>query len=84
MVEVTSGFEMREQIYSKLFAHQREGVAWLWGLHCKKKGGILADDMGLGKTVQVRPVTLHRCSARFDLKKPRAQQKFVKKSVGNF
>eukprot|EP00873_Tetraselmis_striata_P042879 jgi/Tetstr1/463143/TSEL_008077.t1 len=36
-----------------LYAHQREGVAWLWGLHRMGRGGILADDMGLGKTMQV-------------------------------
>lgn len=37
-----------------LFPHQREGLRWLWSLHCQGKGGILGDDMGLGKTMQVR------------------------------
>lgn len=36
-----------------LYPHQREGLEWLWSLHCKGKGGILGDDMGLGKTMQV-------------------------------
>ena len=42
-------------MYDRMFAHQREGVAWLWGLHLKgdQQGGILADDMGMGKTFQV-------------------------------
>jgi len=40
-------------VYDRLFAYQRQGVAWLWNLHQKGFGGILADDMGLGKTVQV-------------------------------
>lgn len=36
-----------------LYPHQREGLKWLWSLHCKGKGGILGDDMGLGKTMQI-------------------------------
>ncbi|KAJ4715246.1 Chromatin remodeling 24 [Melia azedarach] len=36
-----------------LFPHQREGLRWLWSLHCQGKGGILGDDMGLGKTMQI-------------------------------
>ena len=32
--------------------YQVEGVNFLYGLFCQKRGGILADDMGLGKTVQ--------------------------------
>lgn len=31
-----------------LYPHQVEGVRWLWSLHCRQRGGILADDMGLG------------------------------------
>lgn len=31
-----------------------EGVRWLFDLHVRKEGGILADEMGhLGKTMQV-------------------------------
>jgi len=40
-------------VYARLFAYQRQGVAWLWNLFQKGMGGILADEMGLGKTVQV-------------------------------
>ncbi|XP_047330886.1 protein CHROMATIN REMODELING 24 [Impatiens glandulifera] len=36
-----------------LFPHQRDGLKWLWSLHCQVKGGILGDDMGLGKTMQI-------------------------------
>jgi len=40
-------------VYDRLFAYQRQGVAWLWNLYQKGFGGILADEMGLGKTVQI-------------------------------
>ncbi|PKA64751.1 DNA repair and recombination protein RAD54 [Apostasia shenzhenica] len=36
-----------------LYPHQREGLKWLWSLHCHGTGGILGDDMGLGKTMLV-------------------------------
>uniref|UniRef100_A0A1D1Y0H2 DNA excision repair protein ERCC-6-like n=1 Tax=Anthurium amnicola TaxID=1678845 RepID=A0A1D1Y0H2_9ARAE len=36
-----------------LFPHQRDGLRWLWSLHCGGTGGILGDDMGLGKTMQI-------------------------------
>ncbi|CAN6444486.1 unnamed protein product [Victoria cruziana] len=36
-----------------LYPHQREGLKWLWDIHCKLGGGILGDDMGLGKTMQI-------------------------------
>ncbi|KAH0463984.1 hypothetical protein IEQ34_006770 [Dendrobium chrysotoxum] len=36
-----------------LYPHQREGLKWLWSLHCRGTGGILGDDMGLGKTMQI-------------------------------
>ncbi|XBJ10545.1 hypothetical protein VPH35_015395 [Triticum aestivum] len=39
--------------FKMLYAHQREGLSWLWSLHCRETGGILGDDMGLGKTMQV-------------------------------
>ncbi|XP_067932031.1 DNA excision repair protein ERCC-6-like isoform X3 [Watersipora subatra] len=50
---VGNGFYLHQDLYSKLYPHQKEGLLWLWGLHKKCKGGILADDMGLGKTIQV-------------------------------
>ncbi|XP_065875193.1 protein CHROMATIN REMODELING 24 isoform X2 [Euphorbia lathyris] len=41
------------QIAKMLYPHQRDGLKWLWSLHCQGKGGILGDDMGLGKTMQI-------------------------------
>ncbi|XP_052190509.1 protein CHROMATIN REMODELING 24 isoform X2 [Diospyros lotus] len=40
-------------IAKMLYPHQRDGLKWLWSLHCQSKGGILGDDMGLGKTMQI-------------------------------
>ncbi|XP_041750978.1 DNA excision repair protein ERCC-6-like [Coregonus clupeaformis] len=49
-----SGLMLFKEMYDKLYDHQQEGVAFLYGLHRDgHKGGILADDMGLGKTIQV-------------------------------
>lgn len=46
-------FLLPSEIFSSLFPHQKDGLEWLWRLHCEKSGGgILADDMGLGKTRQ--------------------------------
>ncbi|KAH7648094.1 Swi SNf2 RAD26 [Cryptosporidium bovis] len=42
-----------EKIWKSLYYHQREGVLWMWDLHCNNHGGILADEMGLGKSVTV-------------------------------
>ncbi|XP_031473665.1 SNF2 domain-containing protein ENL1 isoform X2 [Nymphaea colorata] len=41
------------KVAKMLFPHQREGLKWLWDIHCKLGGGILGDDMGLGKTMQI-------------------------------
>jgi len=49
-----STYQLPAKIAKMLFPHQREGLTWLWSLHCLGKGGILGDDMGLGKTMQVR------------------------------
>ncbi|KAK9068214.1 hypothetical protein SSX86_012325 [Deinandra increscens subsp. villosa] len=46
-------FTLPSKISNILYPHQREGLKWLWSLHCKGKGGILGDDMGLGKTMQI-------------------------------
>jgi hypothetical protein len=46
-------YKLPGKIFKMLFAHQREGLRWLWVLHCRGTGGILGDDMGLGKTMQV-------------------------------
>lgn len=42
-----------ENIARMLYPHQKDGLKWLWSLHCMPSGGILGDDMGLGKTMQV-------------------------------
>ncbi|CAN1168892.1 Protein CHROMATIN REMODELING 24 [Linum perenne] len=46
-------YKLPGKISTMLFPHQREGLRWLWSLHCQGKGGILGDDMGLGKTMQI-------------------------------
>lgn len=48
-----STFKLQGRIATMLYPHQRDGLQWLWSLHCLGKGGILGDDMGLGKTMQV-------------------------------
>ncbi|KAK2656287.1 hypothetical protein Ddye_009339 [Dipteronia dyeriana] len=48
-----SSYTLCGRIAKMLFPHQREGLRWLWSLHCQGKGGILGDDMGLGKTMQI-------------------------------
>ena len=43
-----------EELVSRLYAHQQQGVEWMNSLHSSTyTGGILGDDMGLGKTFQV-------------------------------
>ncbi|KAG9444104.1 hypothetical protein H6P81_015444 [Aristolochia fimbriata] len=46
-------FVLLGTIGKTLYPHQREGIRWLWSLHCMRTGGILGDDMGLGKTMQI-------------------------------
>ncbi|XP_054724958.1 DNA excision repair protein ERCC-6-like [Uloborus diversus] len=53
MMEVAKGFKVHHSIYKKLYPYQRDGVAWMWQLYNRHKGGVLGDDMGLGKTFQV-------------------------------
>ncbi|KAJ6775137.1 hypothetical protein OIU79_018338 [Salix purpurea] len=48
-----SKYKLPGTIAKMLYPHQREGLTWLWSLHCRGKGGILGDDMGLGKTMQI-------------------------------
>ncbi|XXG39393.1 hypothetical protein AAC387_Pa01g0359 [Persea americana] len=50
---VSSTYMLPGRIAKMLYPHQREGLNWLWALHCKPSGGILGDDMGLGKTMQI-------------------------------
>lgn len=45
-------FAMQASLYTRLLPYQRDGVRWLWELHCAATGGILGDEMGLGKTCQ--------------------------------
>lgn len=51
-------YKLHGKIANMLYPHQRDGLNWLWSLHCQGKGGILGDDMGLGKTMQVKLITL--------------------------
>jgi len=46
-----STYKLEGKIAKMLYPRQREGLKWLWSLHCQGKGGILGDDMGLGKTI---------------------------------
>ncbi|MED6135125.1 Protein CHROMATIN REMODELING 24 [Stylosanthes scabra] len=46
-------YKLPSKIAKMLYPHQRDGLKWLWSLHCLGKGGILGDDMGLGKTMQI-------------------------------
>lgn len=41
--------KLPQSIFSKLFEHQRVGVAWMHNLFKKSMGGVLGDDMGMGK-----------------------------------
>lgn len=50
--EVAEGLRCPRWLWEALYAHQQEGVRWLWNLHQQNVGGVLADDLGLGKTVQ--------------------------------
>ncbi|XP_044335848.1 SNF2 domain-containing protein ENL1 [Triticum aestivum] len=45
-------YRLPARVFKMLYADQREGLSWLWSLHCRETGGILGDDMGLGKTMQ--------------------------------
>jgi SNF2 family DNA or RNA helicase len=44
--ETEGGLCVPKTIFKRLYPHQKAGVLWLWGLHRKGLGGILADDMG--------------------------------------
>ena len=46
MMHVGDGFYLYKDLYNNIYAHQREGVLWMWTLFQKRKGGILGDDMG--------------------------------------
>ncbi|XP_024028985.1 protein CHROMATIN REMODELING 24 [Morus notabilis] len=46
-------YNLHGDVAKMLYPHQRDGLKWLWSLHCQGKGGILGDDMGLGKTMQI-------------------------------
>lgn len=39
---VDDGFSVPEAIWSRLFPYQQEGVAWLWKMHKRGEGCILA------------------------------------------
>ena len=46
MVHVGDSFYLWKEMYANLYAHQREGVLWMWRMFLQRKGGILGDDMG--------------------------------------
>ena len=46
MVDLGGGFMIFKELAEKIYSHQKEGVLWMWKLHKRNKGGILADDMG--------------------------------------
>ncbi|XP_073359517.1 SNF2 domain-containing protein ENL1-like [Aegilops tauschii subsp. strangulata] len=46
-------YKLPARISGMLYPHQRQGLGWLWFLHCRVTGGIVGDDMGLGKTMQI-------------------------------
>ena len=48
----TPEYGLAPSLYTRLLPYQRDGVRWLWELHCQGQGGILGDEMGLGKTCQ--------------------------------
>lgn len=45
-------FRIPGTLFDRLYNHQKEGVAWMVGLHAEGVGGLLGDDMGMGKTYQ--------------------------------
>lgn len=53
-LELEGGYCLDARTHGMLYAHQVQGVRWLWGLQRAGRGGILGDDMGLGKTMQVK------------------------------
>ena len=40
-------FSIPSDLYDQLYDFQKDGVAWMAGLHLPKIGGILGDDMGM-------------------------------------
>ena len=46
MVHMGNGFYLFKDMFNSLYAHQRQGILWMWGLYKQGKGGILGDDMG--------------------------------------
>ncbi|CAO2832443.1 unnamed protein product [Amaranthus hypochondriacus] len=53
LIGPSSTYKLPAEVGKMLYPHQRDGLRWLWSLHCQGKGGILGDDMGLGKTMQI-------------------------------
>jgi superfamily II DNA or RNA helicase len=50
----SNGILIPAHCMTKLYAHQREGVHWMWNAFYTHAhaGALIADDMGLGKTLQ--------------------------------
>ena len=51
---MTHPLDLPNELSTRMYDHQKEGVQWMYDLRTKYKGGILGDDMGLGKTFQSR------------------------------
>ena len=49
---MTHPLDLPNELSTRMYDHQKEGVQWMYDLRTKYKGGILGDDMGLGKTFQ--------------------------------
>jgi SNF2 family DNA or RNA helicase len=45
-------FSIPSDLYDQLYDFQKDGVAWMAGLHLPKVGGILGDDMGMVNSTQ--------------------------------
>ena len=63
--ELDDGLKIDINVYSKLYAHQVDGIQFMWSkihLDVAKNcgGGMLSDDMGLGKTIQGERITSFR------------------------
>ena len=45
-------FSIPSDLYDQLYDFQKDGVAWMAGLHLSKVGGILGDDMGMVRLIR--------------------------------
>ena len=52
-------FSIPSDLYESLYEFQKDGVAWMAGLHIPKIGGILGDDMGMVSRTNQNQSFLH-------------------------